>query len=208
MKNFWIILVATFFFNGALLAQTNEFRIGYGIPSGTEIGVSLATSIGSALGANIGIGIGDVVSIIIEGVPTNVTVVDIRQDNQWYGTALIGYQHYLSRRLSLGAQVNYNPMRITNTVHYSNGFSSTSTEQYDFLSLYARLDFRYVARPKFELYSAIMGGAITDLRESGNINFAPHVTVLGFRIGQQHGFFSEFGLGLGPLFSAGYGVKF
>ncbi|HMO38286.1 MAG TPA: hypothetical protein PKC76_03220 [Saprospiraceae bacterium] len=208
MKTIWSILIAIFLFSGALLAQTNEFKIGYGIPSGTEIGVSLATSIGSALGANIGIGIGDVVSIIVSGVPTEVTVVDISQDNQWYGTALIGYQHHLNRRLSLGAQFNYNPMRITNTIRYSNDFTSTSTQQYDFVSLYARFDFRYVARPKFELYSAILAGAITDLRESGNINFAPHVTVLGFRIGQQHGFFTEFGLGLGPLFSASYGIKF
>ncbi len=212
MKRKLIILVLCIVSNNylTLSAQSlhNEFKIAYGVASGTEIGVALGSAIGASLGASIGIGIGDVVSIIVSGVPTNVTVVEVKtEQTPYFGTALLGYQRYLSKRVSVGTQFNYNPIRQVTKVTYSNGVTSENIYQYHYISLYARLDFNYVVQPKFQLYSAIMAGGMVELSES-EWYFAPHLTVLGFRFGRDNALSAELGIGLGPLIALGYSRKF
>jgi hypothetical protein len=206
----WALILVLAFGIYQLPAQNyNELRLGYGGPSGTEVGITVASALGTALGAGIALTIGDVVSVIINGEPMDVTVEDIETDNRSFGTFTLAYNRHLSQRFSLGMQANYNPFTIDNVVTYSEGDPTTISNRYDFFSLYGRVDFRYVAQPKFELYSGIMLGGITNLSNPDRkISLAPHINLLGFRVGQRHAFFGEFGLGLGPILSGGYAVKF
>ena len=205
-----LLLVSTLGIHTLTAQNKNELKVGYGVVSGTEIGASIGSVLGTAIGASIGLAVGDVVSVLVSGVPTNVTITKIEQDATFWGTFYVGYNHYVTKRWSIGVQGNYNPIRIGNKVYYSNGTSSSvGAERYDFLSLYARTDFNYVARPKFQLYSGILAGGMIDLsRTSDGINFAPHVTILGFRFGQKSALNVEFGMGLGPFISAGYSARF
>lgn len=194
-----------------LFAQSkNEVKLGYGVISGTELMGSFGSALGTFLGTSIGLAVGDVVSIIVNGKPTSVTIKEIEQDSKLWGTFYAGYHRYLTKRWSLGAQVNYNPMRFDHTVFYSNGASSKSIgDRADFISLYGRADFNYVARPKFQFYSGLMAGGITDIQDvSEGVIFAAHLTALGFRFGQKHAVNAELGIGFGPLLSIGYAYRF
>lgn len=193
----------------SLQAQDNELKLGYGVLSGTEIAVSIGSSIGVAIGTGLALKVGDVVSIIVNGTPTNVTVTSIEGNTAAIGTFYLGFNRYLSERFSIGTQLNYNPIRIDHTINYSNGDTEMLSTQTSFLSLYGRMDFRYVARPKFQLYSALMLGGIMELDEvSDGPSFALHFTALGARFGEKHAFFAELGVGLGPFISGGYSSRF
>jgi hypothetical protein len=185
----------------------NEFKIGYGLLSGAEIGVSLGHGVGTALGAVISLGIGDVVSIIVDGVPTNVTVTRIEDDSKYYGAAILNYNRG-GRRASWGLQASYAPLIFKSIVYYSNGSVST-TEPYrvDLLQTYARFDYRYILRPKFQMYSGLMAGMLFELQGGGAV-FAPHVNLFGFRFGQKSALYAELGIGLSSFISAGYSARF
>lgn len=186
----------------------NEFKIGYGVWAGAEIGASFGYALGTALGASIAVGIGDVVSIIVDGVPTNVTVTRIEDDSKYYGAALLNYNRFMGRRASWGLQASYAPLIFKSTVYYSNGHvSTTETYRVDILQMYARFDFRYVLRSKFQMYSGIMAGALF-VPQEGNAAFAPHINLLGFRFGRKGALYAELGIGLSSIFSAGYSARF
>lgn len=186
---------------------SSELKVGYGVLSGAEIGFSLASAIGTGLGASLGLAIGDEVSILISGVPTNVTITRIENDDTYYGTAMVGYNFFPARWVSLGFQANYTPVVGSSTVDYSNGTSNSFRESYGIFQLYGRLDFHYVSRPRFQMYSGIMGGYLF-IPQSGDSGWVPHLNLLGFRFGGENAFYTELGLGLSSTLSVGYSRKF
>lgn len=212
MKSSILVLFIACFMAMQLNAQIeykNEFKAGYGLGSGTEIAVGIGSAIGTAIGASLGLAIGDVVSVLVNGTPTNVTITAIESDSRLLGTFQLGYNRYLSKRFSVGLQGNYNPFSLGYVIKYSNGTQSTTETKYAFTSLLGRLDYNYIAKPKFQLYSGLMGGGMVDLKhtDEGVIPFG-HLVVLGLRFGNQNALNLEGGIGLGPLISAGYSRKF
>lgn len=204
-----IVILATLFSNVAT-AQTelkNEFKVGYGVVSLPEIGASLGNVIGVSLGANLGLAVGDVVSVLVNGTPRNVTVTQIESNNRFYGTFQAGYNRYLNKRLSLGLQANYTSIDFKTTVYYSNGTQNTTTTDVDFAQLFGRLDVHYVQKPKFQMYSGIAAGAIYVLQDNTS-GFAAHVNLLGFRIGKNNAIYGEFGIGYSSTFTVGFSKRF
>lgn len=188
-------------------AFRNEFKMGYGWLSGAEFAVGFGYGLASVLGTSISIGIGDVVSIIVDGVPTNVTVTRLEDDSKYYGAALLNYNRFAGKRASFGLQASYAPLFFKSIVHYSNGRTSTEESRADIVQVYARFDYRYILKPRFQMYSGVMAGWLLEL-QYGDSGFAPHINLLGLRFGQKGALYAELGIGLSSIFSAGYSARF
>jgi hypothetical protein len=192
-----------------LCAQSNrqEFRAGYGVLSGIEVGLGFADAVGTAIGSSLALAVGETISIIVNGQPANVTVTSIDHKDVYYGTFSGNYNYYLTRRLSLGVQGSYTPIDFKDVVYYSNGQRQSYHNRYNILQLYGRLDFHYIDRPRFQMYSGIMAGGIYIIEDSTS-SWAGHVNLLGFRFGKKHAFYTELGLGFSSTLAAGYSVRF
>lgn len=184
-----------------------EVKLGYGILSGTEIGLGFANTVGTAIGSAFALEVGDIASILINGQPTNVTITRIDNKDIYYGTFQINYNRFVKKRLSLGLQASYTPVNFRNVVYYSNGTSRAYNDIFDFAQLYGRLDFHYLLKPRFQMYSGIMAGGIY-LFDSGDYWWAAHVNLLGFRFGRYRAFYTELGLGFSSTLTVGYSAKF
>ena len=186
----------------------HEFKAGYGLLSGAEVGFSFANAIGTAIGTGLGLVVGEVVSILVNGQSTNVTVTRIDTDDKFYGTVMAGYNYFPIRRISLGVQACYTPIVFKNTVYYSNNTRAVSRSSYNIFQFYGRLDFHYVLRPRFQMYSGIMGGLAYYPQDGGNTGWVPHLNLLGFRFGKKHALYTELGLGFSSTLSMGYSSRF
>lgn len=186
----------------------HEFKAGYGLLSGAEVGFTFANAIGTAIGSGLGLVVGDVVSILVNGQPTNVTITGIDTDEKFYGTVMAGYNYFPIRRVSLGVQASYTPIVFKNTVYYSNNTRSVSRRSYNIFQFYGRLDFHYVLRSRFQMYSGIMGGLVYYPQDGGNTGWVPHLNLLGFRFGKKHALYTELGVGFSSTLSMGYSSRF
>jgi len=184
-----MILIST---GNYIAAQTttpesrHEFRAGYGVLSGTEVGIAFGYGLGSAIG-----------SAIFGGSQSADPVL--------CGTFSANYNYFLNKRLSFGVQGGLTP------IYFPDGaYNSQRNTNYNWLHVlqgYARLDVHYVTRPRFQMYSGIMAGGIL-LTEDDNAYWAGHVNLLGFRFGRKQAFYTELGLGFSSTLAAGYAVRF
>lgn len=184
-----------------------EFKLGYGVASVPEFAFAFVNVIGVAIGSTLGLAVGDIVSIIVNGQRTNVTITRIEDKSHLYGTFQVGYNRFVNKRLSLGVQASYTPIRFNNIVYYSNNTTSTSTSRADFAQLFGRLDFHYIQKPRFQMYSGIMAGGLYVV-STQDFAWAAHANLLGFRFGKSHAFYTELGFGFSSTLTAGYSAKF
>ena len=146
--------------NNLIFGQTvndykHEFKLGYGVLSLPEIGLSFGNAIGVSIGSTLGLAVGDYVSIIVNGQRTNVTITRIENKSHLYGTFQVGYNRFVKKRLSLGLQGSYTPIRFKDVVYYSNGSSRTYTSRADYAQMFGRMDFHYILKPRFQMYFLI-----------------------------------------------------
>jgi len=133
--------------------------------------------------------------------------------DQTRGTLAIGYNRKINNRVSVGAQINYTQTNnkfktkekgyVYEGVEYPNhNVYKEDSKLEHIVCPFAKVDFRYINKPGFEMYSSAMLGLIS-IEEM----FPFHITGLGFRHGQQHAVFYELGYGFGHIISIGYSVK-
>jgi len=186
--------------------KKNELYASYSPPffSGTELGVTLTYA-------------------ILEGFFDAILSESDEEDYSSFGTAHVGYNRFLSHRFSLGFEVQYNRMVIDG--------SSEGVLEYSYrlhlLQPQIRFDYRYISKPKFQMYSGgavgLMfskehiieynsSGAVTSDESypwafnSGGIPF--HINLAGFRFGRQTAFFTELGIGFNSLVRVGVSSRF
>lgn len=116
------------------------------------------------------------------------------------GTLQVGYNRFVRPKLSLGIQASYTSIsvkegRTGNTVHHG------------FPALYGRFDIHYVNKPRFQMYSGLMGGGMYDIKYD-NLSWVAHINFLGFRFGKSHAFYTELGSGFSSTLTVGYSAKF
>jgi hypothetical protein len=209
-KAFITIFVYTCFHISTSTAQEyqRELTAGYGVLSGLEIGVAIGDALGASIEAGLTIAVGDIISILVNGTPTNVTVVSIESSTRNPGNFSIGYNKYLSKRWAFGPQITYTPIISEHTILYSNGTSSSSSSRSDFISPNARLSFAYIVGSKFRLYSAASAGIVIELSDKGDYGTWLHLTGLGFAFGKKNTLNLELGVGVGPFINAMYAIRF
>jgi hypothetical protein len=207
----FILLFSTFHATAQVMDDEmpkKEVKVGYGVASFPEIGGSLAFGLGTALGAVVGLGVGDVITVLVGGQPQNITVTRIEDKSTFYGTFQVGYNRFVKKRLSLGFQANYTPFVLSNIVYYSNGTSSISNRQsLYFIQAFGRLDFHYVLKPRFQMYSGLLAGTLYS-SDTRSFFLSAHANLLGFRFGKSHAFYTELGLGFSSTLTAGYSARF
>jgi hypothetical protein len=184
-----------------------EFKVGYGIVSIPELFISIGNSLGVAIGSSLGLAVGDIVSILVNGQSTNVKITKIEGDLIWYGTFQVGYNRFVKKRLSLGLQASYTPMLFKDVVYYSDGSTRNYSSKTAFAQLYGRLDFHYIQKPRFQMYSGLLAGGLYVL-DSKDITWVVHANLLGFRFGKSHAFYTELGFGFSSMITMGYSARF
>ncbi len=190
--------------------KKNEFYASYSPPffSGTEIGLAITSAIFGGL---------------IDAIFGTVS------EEEYHSTGMfhLGYNRFWGQRFSTGFELAYNRFTI-------DGFTSPGgTKEYSYrlhtLQPQLRADFRYISRPKFQMYSGAHIGVIfgktrsIDYNSSGMIiddersgwelntedpSFVFHFNLLGFRFGRNRAFFTELGFGLNSLVRGGVQARF
>jgi hypothetical protein len=130
------------------------------------------------------------------------------------GNFIIGYTRTITRVIGVGFQASF----VTVT---QNSKSSTGEHwsQYDtYLQALARVQFNYLRKPVFSMYSGVAIGVTVDYRRETSESeattsyqqFFPaaQLTLLGFRVGRSAAFCGEFGVGTLSILSLGFSYKF
>jgi len=121
------------------------------------------------------------------------------------GTLSINYNRRITNRISVGVQTNYTRIILKSTEPVP-GIEPSENRVYSdpkhIVYPLAKIDFRYINKPEFEMYSSAMVGFF-----SIDDGFPCHFTGLGFRVGAKHAFVGELGFGFGQLVSVGYSIK-
>jgi len=112
-----------------------------------------------------------------------------------FGTISLSYSRKVYEKISLGLQVNYSPI-IENHIDWE------QTKNRQIIIPLAKVDYAYLIKPEFEMYSSLMVGPL-----GIDNDFAFHLTALGLRVGAKHAFLAELGFGYGHIVSMGYSVK-
>lgn len=129
----------------------------------------------------------------------------------------IQYRYKPNRRLWIGFDFAYEVLRY----NYQKENERRGSGEAQFLTGAFKLDFHYIDRPMFKMYSGI-GFAYTSLdldrdriddtgyREQHDMeelfpNF--QLTLAGFRIGSQFAFFTEIGVGYAGVVNAGFSLR-
>jgi hypothetical protein len=171
----------------------NDVRLSYGMTTSNEM--ALAT--------------GEILSIIFIA-PFDSTY---RCDVTGYGSFNVQYQYSVSKLIKVGATFAFNPGNFS--IRFDKGSTQYSTNS--FISLMPRVDFVYVNRGIFQLYSGLALGATyyhfknnysnkPDDSSSG-LSFNFHVNGMGVRVGKSIGGFLEFGFGCLGIFNFGVSAK-
>jgi len=131
----------------------------------------------------------------------------------FYGVAGMNYARHLKPWISIGASVSLNP--INTYIRSKKGYEYTYS--YYVLSVMPRVDFIYLNKGVFSMYSGIEVGAAfifwTD--KTGNatttdfgVSPAFHINAFGIRIGKEIGGYMEWGYGFRGVFNFGVSAKF
>jgi len=192
------IFIGTFFSN-IIFAQANgEFKLSYGY-SGVDLLNESSTVRYVAIPCGISNGITTVISIFSSS--TNSTAVPCKFEQKNGGTISINYNKTVNEKVSVGGQLNISNYKYR--LHQNKPWTKKNT-----IAPYAKVEYRYIHKPKFEMYSSAMLG-IMSRNKGSKRSMLPsiHFTALGFRHGIKHAIFYELGLGFGHLISIGYSAK-
>lgn len=182
--------------------QKNEWFVSYGPPgySGTEAGIAFTY-----------------------GRTDDKERSSEKEERTYFGTLHVGYQRLLGKRFSLGLEIQYNRVVINGSTNAVQDYFRRT----EFLLPQLRLDYRYIYRPKFQLYSGaavglmfskarkieynVSGGVLAD--ETGSWKFNDdgipfHINLMGFRFGRKTAFFTELGIGFNSLIRVGVASRF
>jgi hypothetical protein len=172
----------------------NEITLGYGGLTGVEMANSLF-SIWPAIGMSIG----------------KDSIKDYT--NSFYGLADLEYLRILKPWLRVGVSLSINP--ISTIIKTKSG--RELTWNYYVFSVMPRIDFIYLRKGIFSMYSGLQGGAAlvlwqdkqgsSTITDSG-ITPAFHVNFFGIRVGKEIGAFMEWGMGFRGVFNVGISGKF
>lgn len=116
------------------------------------------------------------------------------------GTFAVNYNKRINDKVSLGGQLNISRYKYRTR-------ENAPWKKINLTAPYAKIEYRYINKEKFEMYGGVMLGVIVGNNSDKSILPAIHLTPLGFRCGQQHAAFFELGLGSGHLISTGYSAK-
>jgi hypothetical protein len=172
----------------------NEIRLGYGVLTGPEM-VNSLMSVWPAIGIKI----------------FTDTITDYRCS--FYGAASLEYMRVIRPWLRIGASVSLNP--ISTVIKGNSGLEFTYN--YYLLTLMPRVDFYYVNKGLFSMYSGLQLGASLifwqdrtgkSTSTDGGISAAFHVNAFGIRIGKEIGAFMEWGFGFRGIVNVGVSGKF
>jgi len=182
--------------------KKNEWYVSYGPPgySGTEAGISFTY-----------------------GRTDGKERTSEKEEQTYFGTVQLGYQRLLGKRITVGLEIQYNRVVINGTTNAVQDYFRRS----EFLQPQLRFDYRYISRPKFQMYSGVAlglmfskdrtigydpSGNVTSDRKTVwefNSDGVPyHLNLMGFRFGRKTAFFSELGLGFNSLARVGVTSRF
>jgi len=172
----------------------NEIRLGYGVLTAPEMANSLM-SVWPAIGMTI----------------WKDTISDY--NCSFYGVLSLEYKRYIKPWVSVGISLSVNPIStLIKTKH-----DKELTWNYYLINVLPRLDFQYVNKGIFSMYSGIQAGATvilwqdregsTNLTDTG-VGFAYHVNAFGMRIGKEFGAYMEWGFGFRGIVNVGISGKF
>jgi hypothetical protein len=129
------------------------------------------------------------------------------------GAFVAGYNRYLSKKVAVGATVNYQYLRMTGV--YLSGEPINNDQS--FLNVMARFDYRYVNNEKVQLYSGVSLGPAFIIgnwqnNEGEEDHFAPfiayQINLIGMRVGKEWAGFGELGFGRNGLLTLGISRRF
>ncbi len=196
MKNLLVFVVCLSFFQYAG-AQSDanparEMHVGFGLLSDVRIIAAFA----------------DTYSQIASGISGE----PLTSDYSTTGPFIAGYAFYLSKRLTLGPEFNLIQLRISK--NYSSG--ERVRDNFVFVNLSARLDFRYVNRESMQMYSGICLGPSyifdrsTDpsRNDRSGLFVSYQLNLFGIRFGREWAGYAEFGFGRNGLLSVGMSKHF
>lgn len=136
----------------------------------------------------------------------------ISSDYSTTGPFIAGYAFYLSKRLTLGPEFNLTQLRIRED--YASG--ERVRDNFVFVNLSARLDFRYVNRESVQMYSGICLGPSYIFDQSRDASaedqsgffVSYQLNFFGIRFGKEWAGYAEFGFGRNGLLSLGMSKHF
>lgn len=131
-------------------------------------------------------------------------------DSKGFGSAFGGIDYYLGNRFTLGIQYAYASFER----RYEMDDESIATLKNQYHTLMLRGKGVWVAKPVFQLYSALAAGpsfarAKNNKGETkSNTEFAFQVSPIGIRVGNHIAFFLEGGFGYQGMLSGGLSARF
>ncbi|MCK9203692.1 MAG: hypothetical protein M0P58_04545 [Bacteroidales bacterium] len=172
----------------------NEIRLGYGVLTAPEMANSLM-SVWPAIGMNI----------------FKDTITDYRCS--FYGAPDFEYHRHLARWVAIGVSMSVNP--ISTIIKGKSGMEFSYN--YYLLTLMPRVDFYYLKKGIFSMYSGVQVGASyifwqdrnggSHTNDSG-FSAAFHINAFGIRVGKDIGAFMEWGYGFRGVVNFGVSGKF
>ncbi|GAA0550176.1 outer membrane beta-barrel protein [Chitinophaga japonensis] len=167
---------------------------------------------------SLGYGLGttsDFLDAFSDVLATAVSGGEISQDNENYSGAVhLSYKYLVMGRLGVGGTLVY---EHANADAWQDGVHTGRIKR-DYYTIAAEVDYRYVRRPFFTLYSGLglgytshnekyqPGGGAESSESTGHFNF--QVTGIGARFGARVGGFAEAGFGYKGLFCVGAYARF
>jgi hypothetical protein len=131
-----------------------------------------------------------------------------------YGAFSCQYQYRVSKVISIGGVLSFNPVKSSITFD-NKTFGAMSSY---FITLMPRIDFTYVTKGVFSMYSGIAVGGTYAILKSNYTNKPDQTTTgftlgfqvncIGFRVGKDISGFAEFGFGNQGLINIGLSGRF
>jgi hypothetical protein len=128
---------------------------------------------------------------------------------QTYATAgpiRLGVRSHENKHFILGAEFNYSNIEVIN----KNGSSDVVRVNFVNYTLMASTQYKYIDKPKFTLYSGLDFGVSLATAKNSETNIkandlaaAYQANLMGFRYGNEVGFFAELGFGYNGFLSGG-----
>ena len=153
----------------------------------------------------------DIINQISISVTESIVAPDFKDLDVNGGIALQGNLSFFPKsRLGLGLDLVYD--RSDLRFDFENPVDPEQTTRVTYTSLMGRLDFRYIKKGPFRMYSSLGAGITRGVAERTDdptipkdemTGWAFHVSPLGFRIGGALGIWAELGFGYRGLVSGG-----
>jgi len=201
MKIFIVCLIALLIMANTCRAQEttyprNDIRLSYGITTINEIGLGFNYMLFGSL-------------IVLPF--SHDTVFNINVSG--YGAFSFQYQYRVSKVVSIGGVLSFNPIKSSITFDHKT-FGAISSY---FITLMPRIDFTYVQRGIFSMYSGFAIGGTYMIMKSNYSNkpddsttgftLGFQVNCVGFRVGKDISGFAEFGFGSLGIVNFGFSAR-